>query len=179
MTEEEFSILAKIIRTSYKREKVLDEPETLEIWFRLLSDIPYKTAETFLEKWLATEKWSPSIADIRAGCAEIVNGKPSDWGEGWADVMQAIRRYGYMHPKKAKESMSATAWQAVGYIGGWEYICASENMEMDRANFRKCYESISKREIEKHQLPPRVIDAIEGLKSNMALLPERKGIKNV
>lgn len=52
-----------------------------------MQDIPYDIAKLVLNKWVATNKWSPTIADIREQAAEITNGKQADWSEGWEKVV--------------------------------------------------------------------------------------------
>ena len=65
MNRKEFALFASALRTYYPREKLLPNEQAMELWFNQLQDIPYKVAELTLNKWVATNKWSPSIADIR------------------------------------------------------------------------------------------------------------------
>ena len=83
MNAKEFGNFAAALRTYYSRENILPNQQAMELWFRQLQDIPYEAAEAILSKWVATNKWSPSIADIRDGMAEIQRGGPAPrwhWG---------------------------------------------------------------------------------------------------
>ena len=95
MTKQEFAQFVMALKTYYPRETLLPNNQAVELWFRQLSDIPYNVAEIALNQWVATNKWSPSIADIREAANGIQNDEKFDWGEGWEQVQHAIRYYGY------------------------------------------------------------------------------------
>ena len=101
MDKKEFSLFASALRTYYPREKLLPNEQAMTLWYNQLQDIPYKVAEATLNKWVAIEKWSPSIADIRQLATELVNGAIKDWGDGWEQVEKAIRRYGIYREAEA------------------------------------------------------------------------------
>ena len=114
--------------------------------------------------WVVTEKWPPTIADLREKADSIVNGERPDWGLGWHEVQQAIQKYGYMQWEKAQESMNPITREAVRRIG-WQSICESENPETIRAQFRQVYEICEKRESADRNLPPELKSMIGNLLS--------------
>lgn len=160
MDKKEFAVFSMALKTYYPKDNLLPTPEAMELWFRSLEDIPYKIAEVFLAKWVATEKWSPSIAEIRSGCISLTAEETADWSSGWEEVRKAIGRYGYMQEEKALGSMTPTTRLVVERLG-WRSLCCSDNEVADRANFRTAFETISKRETEKKQLPPALRETIE------------------
>lgn len=160
MTFDEFSIIANIIKTAYPRETLFPNKQALQIWFKMIGDIEYKAAESFLEKWIATEKWSPAICDIRKGVSEMYIGEVPTWSDAWQEVMSAVRRWGYMNENKALSSMSPLARRTANALG-WQSICESENIETTRAQFRQAFETYSRRETEKQQLPPALNDRLQ------------------
>lgn len=169
MNKEEFAVFSMALKTYFPRENLLPSKEAMELWYRQLMDIPYKLAETFLSKWVATEKWPPTIAEIRAGCSSLVKEEIPDWGQGWSEVTKAIGRYGYMQEQKALETLSPITRQTVERLG-WKNLCASENIAADRANFRNCYEILSHREAEARQLPAALKETISQLKIGAGLM---------
>ena len=150
MTKKEFAIFASALRTYYPREKLLPNEQAMELWFNQLQDLPYDIATLTLNKWVATNKWSPSIADIREQAAGITHGTPRDWGEAWQEVLKAIRQYGSYQEKEALESMDETTRRVVNRLG-FRNICASEEIQVDRANFRMIYEQEIQREKQEPQ----------------------------
>lgn len=153
MTEKEFSFIAMALVSYYPKEKnLLSTDEAVELWYFQLKDLDYKVAEAALNKWAATNKWSPTIADIRETAASIAFGELPDWGEAWEQVTLAIRRFGSYRAGDALNSLSPLAKKTVERLG-YLQLCASENIAADRANFRMIYEQLAEREKKQAQLP--------------------------
>lgn len=168
MTRQEFWQFAAAIRTYYSRENILPNEQAMELWFRQLQDIPFPVAEAILSKWVATNKWSPSIADIRDGVAEIQNGGPApDWGEAWDQAMNAIRRFGSYDEDGALASLPPLTRETVRRLG-YKSLCWSENQVADRANFRQVYEILSKRKVETDKIPLPVRETLKALTASFA-----------
>lgn len=167
MDKKEFALFASALRTYYSKENLLPNSQAMELWFRQLMDIPYPVAEATLNKWVATNKWSPSIAEIRELAAEIQNGKLPDWGEAWEETCKAISRYGYYRPKEALASLSPLTRKTVERLG-FTNLCLSENPTADRANFRQCYEIVAKRTQEAQVLSLPLQQIIQQLSDGMA-----------
>ena len=175
MDKKEFSLFASALRTYYPREKLLPNEQAMTLWYNQLQDIPYKVAEATLNKWVAIEKWSPSIADIRQLATELVNGATKDWGDGWEQVEKAIRRYGTYREAEALEDMDDLTRQAVKRLG-FKNLCLSDNMQADRANFRMLYDQITNRQNQNNQLPEKIRNVIQSIQQNTSTgLLENKG----
>ena len=168
MTKREFGLFAAAIRTYYPRENILPNEQAHDLWFRQLQDIPFPVAEAILAKWVATNKWSPSIADIRDSMAEIQNGGPADdWGDAWDQAMTAIRRFGSYDEDGALASLPPLTRETVRRIG-YKSLCWSENQVADRANFRQVYEILSKRKVETDKIPLPVRETLKALTERFA-----------
>ena len=86
MNEKEFAAFAMALKTYYPKEALLPNKEALGLWFMQLRDLDYTLAETALCKWVAVNKWSPTIADIRQEAASITDGDLPEWGDGWEQL---------------------------------------------------------------------------------------------
>lgn len=170
MDKKEFAIFASALRTYYPKENLLPNEQAMQLWFNQLNDIPYNVAEVTLNKWVATNKWSPSIADIREQATGLTQGEAKEWGEAWQDVLRAIRLYGSYEELKALDSLDEITRKTVKHLG-YRNLCFSENIQNDRANFRMIYEREQERAKQSAQLPPR-LKAIIG---NMPMLLEEGG----
>ena len=169
MDKTEFGLFASALRTYYPREALLPNKQAMELWFRELHDIPFQVAEASLRKWVSTNKWSPSIAEIREMAATVKNGDIPDWGEGWEEVQRAIRKHGMYDVKGAMESFTPLTRQTVERLG-FRNICVSENPAAERANFRQCYEILAKREQTRQQVALPLQDTIRQLQSGFMML---------
>ena len=168
MTKQEFSIFASALRTYYPREALLPNQQAMELWYRELQDIPYTVAEAGLRKWVATNKWSPSIADIREITVEVAHGDIAEWGEGWEQVLKAIRLYGTYREAEAMSSLDELTRTCVERLG-FKNICMSENIATERANFRMMYEQLAERKKKQQQMSVPLQRLISGMKGQALL----------
>lgn len=154
--------LLMLIRASYpKQADTLTKPEVAEVWHSALSDIEYEVAKLAVTKWLMTEKWMPTIADIRESCVSVQNKEVMDWSEAWSIVNDAVRKIG---PYREEEAMSRfddvtrETVQRIRYLT----LCEMESSERDimRAHFRDIYNQIATRHKEQAQLPTRLKEMI-------------------
>ena len=162
MNKQEFSTFAMALRTYYPKENILPNQQAMELWYRELQDIPYQVAETGLRQWVSTNKWSPSISEIREMASEVRVGSLPEWGDGWEEVIKAIRKYGMYMVDEAMESFTPVTKQCVERLG-FKNLCMSENIAADRANFRMIYESIRERKQKENQISLPLKTIIQGI----------------
>ena len=162
MDKKEFGLFASALRTYYPREALLPNQQAMELWFRQLQDIPYPVAEASLNKWVATNKWSPSIADLREMAASVQHGDIPDWGDAWEVVLRSISKYGSYNESAALASMDEMTRTAVKRLG-FRNICMSENITADRANFRMIYEQLAQRKQKEQQISLPLKELIQGI----------------
>lgn len=159
MDRAEFSKMAMVIRTSYPQSQVLTTREAMDVWYEMLGDIPNEAATMAVKKWVASEKWPPTIADIREAAAKAVTPEIPEWSDAWEKVIQAIGRWGIHRESEALATMNETAQQTVKRMG-WQYICLSENIGVERATFRDIYTAIKARKDQQAKLPESLAERI-------------------
>lgn len=152
MDFDEFKVLVKGLKAVYTSERFLPDPESVKIWYSLLKDIPYNVLNAAIQKYMLSNKFPPTIADLRELAISVQQGELPDWGDAWEQVTLAIRRYGSYRAGEALESLSPLARKTVERLG-YMQLCASENIAADRANFRMIYETLAEREKKQAQLP--------------------------
>ena len=120
----------------------------LRLYVEMLSDIPPSILETAVKKLIMTNKFLPSIAEIREvayGIKGIISGTAApDESEAWGEVIKAIQSVGYYgKPKFSHEAITT----AVNNIG-WQDICMTTNDGMNtlRAQFRRAYQLAAERQ---------------------------------
>lgn len=168
MTREEFGIFASALRTYYPRETLLPNQQAAELWFRQLQDIPFPVAEASLNKWVATNKWSPSIADLREMASSVQHGETPDWSDAWEVVLRCISKYGSYRESEALASMDEMTRTAVKRLG-FRNICMSENITADRANFRMIFEQLAERKKKDQQISLPLKELIQSIQQQSVL----------
>jgi len=158
----EFKVLVKGMKAVYTSERFLPDADSVKIWFQMLQDIEYKTASAGIQKYILTNKFPPTIADIREICATVTSGEIPDWGDGWEKVKKAIRYYGSYREGEALATLDDLTRQCVERLG-FRNLCLSENEMADRANFRMIYENLAERQKKASQIPESLRVLIDGM----------------
>ena len=165
MRFEEFKKLVKGMKAVYTSQNFLPDAESIKIWYQLLKDMPYEIANVSIQKHMATNKFPPTVAEIRSGAAEITD-KSHDWSDGWESFRKAVGRFGYYRREEAFASMDEITRKVVKRLG-WKELCMSENIMQDRANFRMVYEQEQNRAMERAMLPEGLRKQMDALQSGV------------
>lgn len=120
----------------------------MRLYVEMLSDIPPQILETAVKKLIMTNKFLPSIAEIREtayGIKGTISGTAApDESEAWGEVVKAVRSVGYCgKPKFSHETITT----AVNNIG-WQDICMTtyDGMNTLRSQFRRAYQLAAQRQ---------------------------------
>ena len=116
---------------------------TLHIYGEMLLDLDVNLARQAVMRLIATAKWLPTIAEIRAASTDLRLGPVRDGGEAWRDVMAEARltgRYGVPEFSDPLVSETLRLW------GSWQSFCDSpEDDPGGRARFIELYDSLTRR----------------------------------
>ena len=153
MTFDEWKMIAKGLRSVYTSDRFLPDADAIKTWYELLKDLPYGRVNVAAQKYMVTQHFPPTPADLRQSLEE-----EEEWSQGWHEVISAVRNYGSWDVQGALDSMSERTRKLVKRFGGFQRVCELEMGEMDvlRANFREAWEITVKREREEAQIPPMI-----------------------
>ena len=151
MTFDEFKVLAKGLKCAYTSPNFLPDEYAVKMWYKFLGDLPCDLATACIEKYIATNKFPPTIADIRETVADMTL-NATDWSQSWKTVSKCISLYGLAGWSDASAEMDDTTTEAVKRMG-WRNLCMSNNHTADRANYRMVYEAVVKERKDTLSLP--------------------------
>ena len=176
MTKEEFCKIGMVMKTYYPKEaNLLKDDAAINAWYQMLKDLNYQTMCIALNRWVATERWSPTIADLRRLCYEVTAPETLTWDEAWERVMQAVTYYGHNRRIEALDTFDDLTRKAVNRVG-WMQICMSEEIAVERANFRNIYTAIAERMVKEGQIAPAVRKVIHATQNSHRAIPEQKAV---
>lgn len=175
MTREEWSKLVLGIKDLYPSEKVLNTEHAITLWYGMLKDLDYMDLVKALQKYASENRFPPTVADLRGQCATIVNGEIKPWEDGWQEVCDAIQKYGYMREGEALHSLSEVTRKIVMRMD-YQYLCSSENIMADRANFRDIYNNMVSKQKQREQLSPSVRGLLDKATERRYALPKKNPI---
>ena len=171
MTREEVKlILATIAEVFPKNLMTTVTAQTVNIWAQMLDDMDYKRATIALAHWIQTQKYPPTIADLRELTAVQTTTNQMTAEQAWGKLQDAIRKFGYTMPKEAAEYLGEEIWTIVNRFG-YNYFC---QMPVDEAStyfahFRNAYNGEVKKQNEQARLSPSVRIALDGMKQQNRL----------
>jgi hypothetical protein len=90
---------------------------------------------------MATSKFLPTIAEIRAAAVEMAHGARRLGGEAWGDVGSEIRRVGAYGEPQFTDPVAAECVRLMG----WRNLCLGTNDAADRARFVELYDGLAVR----------------------------------
>lgn len=124
------------------------EKDRLQFYVMMLSDIPPQILEAAVKKLIMTNKFLPSIAEIREtayGIKGTISGTAApDESEAWGEVIKAIQSVGYYGKPTFSHEAIATAVNNIG----WQDICTtpSDGTNTLRSQFRRAYQLAAQRQ---------------------------------
>ncbi|WP_461369358.1 replicative helicase loader/inhibitor [Candidatus Darwinibacter acetoxidans] len=168
MTSSEFTKLMGFVMAAV--DKPVARP-TIDAYFEMLKDLSYDLAAAAVKKIIATDEYPtlPTIGKIRQAAAEISRGHILSAPEAWGMVLKAVHEYGYYREGEALASLPEHVAEVVRWMG-FQTICMSEKISVDRGQFLRMYEVHQKREQEQALLPPAVRDMMKQLAGGMKML---------
>lgn len=143
VSKQEFATLVLAMQAMYGDEFIGTE-EAMDVWFALLHDLDYQILSKALQKHMLTNKFKPTVAELREIYADLICPVILDWSESWEQVSKAIGHYGMYRAEEAMESFDEVTREAVKRLG-FQNICLSENIVADRARFAEIYQAIQQR----------------------------------
>lgn len=147
MTKQEALKLVAILEMAYPRQDLREQ--TVEVYARFLQDLDYKVAEQVVSHYIKTQKWFPSIAEIREACAEMVHDLPTT-EQAMEIIRSAVQQYDY-GSIRANDLLR----QAVATVG-FDKIGYSEHPEPLYRQIKEAYERIRTRELHRLASMPQV-----------------------
>lgn len=154
MTRAECEELLFVIQAAYP-SRITFSDEAIEVWCEMLGDLPAREAATAVKQLCQTGRHPPSIAEIRRACVEMCAALPSV-EEAEEQLRQAVRAFSPYRPPQPWSGHELVR-RAAASVGGIETIAYSEQPEWLYRDFRRAYQAIRERELERLQTDPGAI----------------------
>ena len=145
--------ILKMLAAAYPKFELTKE--RIRIFEVCLGDISSEALEAAALKHVTECKWPPTVAELRDAAFDVATGSRHRLSgeEAWGEVRRQMSATGfYGAPKFTDDAIEG----AVEAVGGWKYLCLSEQAVADRARFIAAYDTISKRERDDVRLLPAI-----------------------
>ncbi len=163
MTTKEFAIIAAAIKTYFPRDNVLPTEKAIELWYNELKDLTYNAVNLGLRMYVATNKFSPTIADIRENAKHFCSESNEELNEmaAWGLVLKAMRNSIY-HSEEEFAKLPPVVQNAVVSPGQLREWAMAEDvdgtwMNVTQSNFMRTYRAELSREKTFEKLPSDIL----------------------
>lgn len=143
----------------------------VQLWQQTFQDMDARLVFNVVSKILMTDTsdFPPKIGVIRQECVKALN--PTAFispEKAWEQVLEMVKKFGYYQKDQAFKHFSNPVKRAVNAIG-WDNICKSENIGIERSNFYKMYNSLEQENKERIIMPKAMLDRLHELTSQTAI----------
>ncbi len=167
MSREEFALIVKGLKAVYTSQNFMPDKDSFDVWYAMLSDLPYQVVNVTAQQYMLSEKFPPTIADLRNKAAELTAPTEMNEMEAWSMVSRAIRDSAY-HAKERFEQFPEPVKKAVGspeILRSWG-MSEDFNENVAQSHFIATYRTVLKREKEYNALPEPMKKALDGICAN-------------
>ena len=169
MTVDEFTKLAAAIKTYFPRDNILPTDAAMELWFDSLKDLDYQSASLSLRRYVATNKFPPTIADIRGNA---VFEEEENEMRAWGLVQRALRNSGY-HAEEEFEQLPPAVQRAIsspGQLREWARLeIGGGDWNVMQSNFMRTYRTELAREKERKRLSPDIRKLLDDVNNRLEI----------
>lgn len=168
MNKQEIVKLLLIIKGTYPNHfNRIDDEETskltIEMWHSAFKDQDFLTVFKCTQKHILQKTFPPTIAELREEVIKVTNkGAIISPEVAWEKVILGVKKYGYYRQSEAFETFSEPIRKAVKAIG-WQNICMSENIGIERSNFFKMFNALDQENREEALLPKEIYHKLQEL----------------
>lgn len=153
---DDFKVVIKILKAAYPRDNFIPNEYTFNLWYKALQDIPYPTLNKAATNYIMTNKYPPTIADIRSLSYRLTTQPDMLSSAAWNQLLRALRQ--------AYAPDAETYWEQLPertrlIVGGFTTFRAWGNTSLDalesvqRPMFVKRWEEYQRREMTEAAIP--------------------------
>lgn len=177
MEREEFKTLVKGMKAVYAQPTFIPDQDAFNVWYELLKDVPYVQANIAIQKYMLTEKFPPTIADIRTKANDIVAKVEESMSEleAWSLVSKAISNSGY-HAEEEFDKLPEACQRAVGNpsnLKEWAMMESDKVATVEQSHFIRNYRVAVQRMQEEAKIPDHVKAAIASMREKTEALEQK------
>lgn len=153
-----------------KRTEIYENLQIVaNLWYECLKDLEYNLVLLAVKQVVISNKFPPTINEIREKVVEIINPKTDSAIEAWEEAYKMICNGSYM----TKEEFESHSPKVKKFFGSVEQVRQLGKVDIDTCNtvvkgqFLKQYQNLSEREEKERLLPKEMNEMIDKLTSKM------------
>jgi hypothetical protein len=178
MTETKWRDCAKLLEVATGKRF---ERAQLDGYFALLERFSDNAISAAIQRYVSTSQYPtiPAVGLLVQYASEFERGLSMTPEQAWEIVQQAISRYGYPQPDKARDHVGGVIWETISGLGGWQVVCDTPSSQATtmRAQWREAWLRAANRRETLASLPESIRPRVNGITEAAKLLAvELKGV---
>lgn len=155
-TQADIVDLITVLRAALPKQSISSKQfdEMVPVWTMILEDIPAELLGIAAKEWCSKDDpFFPSVGQIRTGALDLIatDADRITAADAWDEICRAFRSVGHT---RSPEWSHPDIGRAVQGVGGWRYLCTSDNPMADRARFMDTFKVYRRRaETDRRMLP--------------------------
>ena len=144
---EDFKTIMRGLIAAYPRDNFIPNEFTFNLWFKALQDLDYVTLSKAAQAYMMTEKFPPTIADIRRLACDMVLPADEIAAEEWQRLMKALGQAGRPDAVEYWKSLPESTREIVGGFSEfreWSMLPFTDLMTVQRPMFIKRFEEMAR-----------------------------------
>lgn len=140
---EDFRTIIRGLIAAYPRDNFVPNEFTFNLWYRALCDIDYVTLNRAAQAYMMTEKFPPTIADIRRLACDMVLPADQIAAEEWQRLIKALGQAGRPDAVEYWQKLPEVTREIVGGFSEfqeWSMLPVTDLMTVHRPMFIKRFE---------------------------------------
>lgn len=173
MTEREFSILVKGMKSIYSSPSFIADKNAFDVWFSLLKDLEYMDCSRAIQKHMQTSEYQPTVATIRKIVAAFKDKDSAVPNEYFFNEIKSAVSKGIYYSESAFSDLSDISKQVVGSsdnLRAWAVMDSNEFNTVQKSYILKAVDKIRQNDAEMKTISPNLKDIFEqvlkGLEKN-------------
>ena len=145
---DDFRTVMRGLIAAYPRDNFIPNEYTFNLWYKALHDIDYVTLNKAAQAYMMTNKFPPTIADVRRIACDLVLPADEIAAEEWNKLMKALGQAGRPDAVEYWKALPEVTREIVGGFSEfreWSFLPITDLMTVHRPMFIKRYEERMKR----------------------------------
>lgn len=122
----------------YRNFKVTDDTTAIKSWFEMFKNEDEQLFSEAIAKHIMVSNFPPTISSIREQMIEVATPNQLTAADSWIQVQELVQKGGSYATTESFDDMTK---EVIKGMGGFRILCLSTNLETQRAQFLRIYES--------------------------------------
>ena len=179
---EDFRTIMRGLIAAYPRDNFIPNEFTFNLWFKALHDLDYYTLNRAAQAYMLTEKFPPTIADIRRLACDMILPADEIASEEWNRLMKELGQAGSPDAVERWKKLPEITREIVGGFSEfreWSMLPVTDLMTVHRPMFIKRFEERTKQKRLTAPLPAQLRKPERTLEEHLPPMIEDRQIQPV